>query len=82
MVFIQLEEVPKDSKDGPPDSKTGPEAPTVKIPKEADFLIYTCDKNNGTPHYLLLGQCLILIISSHPTPFFLSPLMAKASSLS
>lgn len=49
MVFIQLEGVPKDSKDRP-DSETGPEAPPVKIPKEADFLIYTSDKNNCTPH--------------------------------
>lgn len=43
--FLQLEEAPGDKKDG---TKAETEAPQPKkIPKEADFLIYTCAKEIG-----------------------------------
>lgn len=59
--MLQLEEVPRDLKDG---LKPGAEAPKlIKIPREADFLTYSCKKdyaittwNDGLKRYVLKSQ--------------------------
>ena len=48
-LFIQLDHVPGDRKDG--GSEALPAARQVKIPREADFLTYTCDMNNLSYYY-------------------------------
>ncbi|XP_078326123.1 caspase-7-like [Crassostrea virginica] len=47
--MLQLDHVPGDRKDG--GSEALPAARQVKIPREADFLTYTCDMNNLTHYY-------------------------------
>lgn len=43
--MLQLERVPSDKRDGPPAPTVAPKP--VKIPREADFLVYTCENDHA-----------------------------------
>ena len=58
-LFIQLDSVPGDKTDSA-SSEALLAARQVKIPREADFLTYSCDMNNRTLYYGNY-QCLLLI---------------------
>ena len=49
-LFIQLDKVAEGKKAGGPPAAP-PAARLVKIPREADFLTYTCEMNNLTYYY-------------------------------
>ena len=49
-LFIQLDSVPGDKTDSA-SSEALLAARQVKIPREADFLTYTCDMNNNFQYY-------------------------------